>query len=76
LARYGQHPKVISERLGHSSTEITNDIYTSVHPTQRQQVADQLDEAFMAASEASFAKGLQKAGQWPKATLLHLRKAV
>ncbi|HXM18289.1 MAG TPA: tyrosine-type recombinase/integrase [Candidatus Tumulicola sp.] len=58
-AKYGQHPKTVSERLGHSSTKITMDTYTSISPDLQERAAKQLDQAFAAARETSFANRLQ-----------------
>jgi integrase len=38
--------KVISERLGHSSITITQDIYSHVLPEMQQQAADEIDKMF------------------------------
>lgn len=38
--------KVVSERLGHSTTTITQDIYTHVLPDMQQQAADLLDHIY------------------------------
>jgi len=58
-ARYGQHPKVVSERLGHSSTRITMDTYTSVAPGMQELAAKQLDQAFATVRQTSFGNRLQ-----------------
>ena len=36
----GIHPKVVSERLGHSTIAITLDIYSHVTPSMQQHAAD------------------------------------
>lgn len=36
----GEHPRVMSERLGHASTAITNDIYSHVTPQMDAQLAE------------------------------------
>jgi integrase len=36
LLEQGEHPKVVAERLGHSSTAITLDIYSHVAPTMQE----------------------------------------
>ena len=38
--------KVVSERLGHSSTNITQDIYSHVLPEMQQEAADAIDRVF------------------------------
>ena len=40
----GVHPKVVSERLGHSSITITLDIYSHVMPTMQMEAAGKLGE--------------------------------
>jgi integrase len=42
LLRAGVHPKVVQERLGHSSIVITLDIYSSVLPTMQREAVDRL----------------------------------
>jgi integrase len=37
------HPKVVSERLGHSSIKITLDTYSHVLPTMQQEASDKLE---------------------------------
>lgn len=44
LLRQGIHPKVVSERLGHSRIGITMDLYSHVLPGMQDEVAKQLDE--------------------------------
>lgn len=41
----GDHPKVVSERLGHASVRITLDLYSHVLPDTQRASADRLDEA-------------------------------
>jgi integrase len=43
LLRQGVHPKVVSERLGHSSITITLDTYSHVVPGLQEDAARQLD---------------------------------
>ena len=38
----GVHPKVVSERLGHSSIAITLDLYSHVIPGMQAEAADKL----------------------------------
>ena len=42
LLRAGVHPKVVQERLGHSSIVITLDIYSSVLPTMQREAVNRL----------------------------------
>jgi integrase len=43
LLAAGENPKVVSERLGHSSVQITLDRYTHVLPSMQQQATDKLE---------------------------------
>jgi integrase len=43
LLSQGEHPKVVSERLGHASVTLTLDTYSHVLPTMQQQAADRLE---------------------------------
>lgn len=43
LMAEGIHPKVVSERLGHSQISTTLDLYSHVTPTMQRQAADALD---------------------------------
>jgi integrase len=53
------HPKIVSERLGHASVELTLNTYSHCLPTMQQSAADKLDAMFgvnggtMAENEAS-----------------------
>jgi len=42
----GVHPKVVSERLGHSSIGITLDIYSHVLPEMQAEAARAFDDLF------------------------------
>lgn len=44
MLKQGIHPKVVSERLGHSTIGITLDTYTHVLPNMQKEAADQLDQ--------------------------------
>jgi integrase len=44
LLAAGEHPKLVQERLGHSSITLTLDTYSHVIPSMGQQVADRLDK--------------------------------
>ena len=50
LISQGEHPKVISERLGHSSITVTFDVYGHLMPGMDESVAERLDEAWQRAS--------------------------
>ena len=45
----GIHPKVASERLGHSKIGITLDLYSHVLPSMQEDAAERVDEALQAA---------------------------
>jgi integrase len=49
LLRAGVHPKVVSERLGHSSVGITLDTYSHVLPGMQQDAVKLIDAALVAA---------------------------
>ena len=46
MLKQGIHPKVVQERLGHSSIVITLDTYSHVAPGLQQAAATRFDEAF------------------------------
>jgi integrase len=43
LLAQGEHPKIVSERLGHASITLTLDTYSHVLPTMQQQAAERLE---------------------------------
>ena len=43
------HPKVVQERLGHSTIAITMDIYSHAMPNMQQDAVDRVDDALQAA---------------------------
>jgi integrase len=49
MLQHGIHPKIVSERLGHSSIGITLDTYSHVLPTMQAEAAKAVDEIFGAA---------------------------
>ena len=49
LGSKGIHPKVVSERLGHSSVNITLDLYTHLLPSMQEEAARRFDEAISTA---------------------------
>lgn len=53
LLQQGEHPKVVSERLGHSSISITMDVYSHVMPNMQRGAADKLSEFLFGASKDS-----------------------
>jgi integrase len=52
LLSLGEHPKVVQERLGHSTIAVTLDVYSHILPSMQQQSADRLDVLFGAAAPA------------------------
>ena len=46
MLRQGIHPKIVQERLGHSSIQITLDIYSHVVPGIQEAAAARFDEIF------------------------------
>jgi integrase len=44
MLQQGVHPKIVQERLGHSSISLTLDTYSHVIPSMQQDIADKLDE--------------------------------
>lgn len=43
MLKEGIHPKVVQERLGHSSITLTLDVYSHVIPSMQEEVAKKLD---------------------------------
>ena len=48
MLKQGIHPKIVQERLGHSSIAITLDTYSHVAPGMQQAAADRFDEVLTA----------------------------
>jgi integrase len=46
MLQLGEHPKVVSERLGHSNVNITLNTYSHVLPNMQEDAARKLFEAF------------------------------
>ena len=44
MLQQGVHPKVVQERLGHSSISLTLDTYSHVIPSMQQEAAEKMDE--------------------------------
>lgn len=47
LLQQGVHPKVVSERLGHSKVGVTLDLYTHVLPGMQEEAARMLEERLL-----------------------------
>ncbi len=52
LIELGAHPKLIQERLGHSSITVTMDVYGHLFPSLTEAITERLDEVFVAARKA------------------------
>jgi integrase len=50
LLAAGEHPKVVSEGLGHSSSRMTPDVYSRVLPTMQQAASDRLERILSGAA--------------------------
>jgi integrase len=61
MLRQGVHPKVASERLGHSTVSITLDIYSDVLPGLEEAAVLKVDEALRMAMSESGSSGSEKA---------------
>lgn len=59
LLANGVHPKVASERLGHSRVGITLDLYSHVLPGMQEDAATRVDEALRLAVEKRSPKGIR-----------------
>lgn len=57
LLAAGVHPKVVAERLGHGSTQLTENTYSHVLPTLQREAADVLDRLFGYSGAADEAGG-------------------
>lgn len=60
LLQAGVHPKVVAERLGHATVQVTLDIYSHVLPTLQQDAAQRLDATLAAAAKALQPGGLER----------------
>ncbi len=62
MVKQGIHPKVVQERLGHSSIQITLDTYSHVTPGLQQAAAARFDEAFSTKYNKTENKAVEKFG--------------
>lgn len=46
LINIGTPPKVVQERLGHASIQMTLDLYSHLYPDKQKDVADRLSQYF------------------------------
>jgi len=56
MLKQGAHPKIVQERLGHSTISVTLDTYSHVAPGLQEAAAMRFDEAFKASSKESVRK--------------------
>ncbi|MBA4602135.1 site-specific integrase [Thermoactinomyces mirandus] len=47
MLRQGEHPKIVSERLGHSNIRITMDTYSHVLPNMQQEAVERFEKMFL-----------------------------
>jgi integrase len=58
LLASGVHPKIASERMGHSKVGITLDLYSHVLPNMQTDAASLVDDALKAVIQRRSAKGM------------------
>ncbi len=58
MLKQGIHPKIVQERLGHSTIGMTMDLYSHVTPTMQQDAAVKLDMLFKPSTLAEFVADL------------------
>jgi integrase len=56
LLASGENPKVVSERLGHSSVALTSDVYSHVLPDMQQKAAEQLERMLFPTARAGYGR--------------------
>jgi integrase len=47
MLQQGEHPKIVSERLGHANTRITMDIYSHVLPNMQQEAVERFEKMIL-----------------------------
>jgi integrase len=47
MLKQGIHPKIVQERLGHASIQVTLDTYSHVSPGMQHQAAEALDDIIL-----------------------------
>lgn len=60
MLKQGIHPKVVQERLGHSTISITLDTYSHVAPGMQEAAAKRFDEVFSSKLVASLQNEVAK----------------
>ncbi len=56
MLKQGVHPKIVQERLGHASIQVTLDTYSHVAPGLQEAAAKGFDEAFLVHSKGASSK--------------------
>jgi len=62
MLKQGIHPKVVQERLGHASIQVTLDLYNHVAPGLQEAAAKLFDEAFNTRYNKSANEAVEKFG--------------
>jgi len=62
MLKQGVHPKIVQERLGHSTIATTLDTYSHVSPGLQEAAAKRFDEAFTAKYNETENKAIEKVG--------------
>jgi len=62
MLKQGIHPKVVQERLGHASIQVTLDLYSHVAPGLQEAAAKLFDEAFNTRYNKSANEAVEKFG--------------
>ena len=62
MLKQGVHPKVVSERSGHASIQITLDTYSHVAPGLQHAAAQRFDEAFATRYNEAEKQAVEKSG--------------
>jgi integrase len=55
MLKQGIHPKIVQERLGHTSIQVTLDTYSHVAPGLQEAAAVRFDEAFVSTRKKELA---------------------
>ena len=62
MLKQGIHPKIVQERLGHSTIAVTLDTYSHVSPGLQEAAAKRFDESFLTSYNKSVESELVKKG--------------
>ena len=69
MLKMGVHPKIVSERLGHASVQVTLDVYSHVLPGLQEQAALAFEEGLVASNVA------RRAVAWADGTCMEAASA-